>query len=437
MDRLERFNRSRAAALLVLAGIFLLLLYCTHETDLVADDYRYCFSYADGSRITSVSQILPSMAAHRLSMNGRVVPHFLVQLFLLLPKLVFDVINAALFTALVWLVAYSAGRGARPNALLLLSVFGCLWLLQPDFGQVFLWLTGSVNYLWCGVLCLVWLLPWATAFLTGKSPARGVRIVYVLFSFVVGAYSENGTVAMVAMALAFLLLLWFEGKQTPPRWMLPSLALMLAGFFYMMLAPAESMNKSAEMRLDVLFANFLANAGYFLRFWPVILSFVGFYLLAVKKGVSRALRLLSLVYVFGALAGHFVLTFAMYTAGRSTFIGLVLLLTANALLFVPLWETEHRRTLAILCALCLALSVWKVAVGVRDIRRTHALLQYNEDFIAACAANGERVVEVYRPYAKTSYSALEGLPYLNVDDPGDWPNVHMAKYFGVDGIIGY
>ena len=62
--------------------------------------------------------------------------------------------------------------------------------------------------------------------------------------------------------------------------------------------------------------------------------------------------------------------------------------------------------------ICLLLTVWKVTVGVRDIRRTHGLLQYNEEFIAACAAAGERSVEVYRPYAKTSWSALEGLAYL-------------------------
>ena len=40
MTALSRFNRSRLAACLVLTAIFLLLLFCNHETDLVADDYR-------------------------------------------------------------------------------------------------------------------------------------------------------------------------------------------------------------------------------------------------------------------------------------------------------------------------------------------------------------------------------------------------------------
>ena len=436
MDTLSRINRSRAAATLVLAAVFLLLLFLNHETDLVADDYRYCFSYADDSRIVSVLQIIPSMAAHRLTMNGRVIAHALVQLFLLPPKPIFDAVNATVFAALLLLIRRLCDPSG-PDVLLLLASFGCLWVMQPDFGQVFLWLDGSVNYLWCAVLCLLWLLPWARRLTEDRSPAKAVRVLYGPFSFAVGAYSENATVALVAMALCFLLLEVFEKKRRPELWALLSLAAMLLGFFYMMLAPAESVNKSAEMRLDVLFANFLETARFYLRFWPLLLCFALFYALAVKNGVPRDKRLLSPVLLFGSLAGHFVLTFAMYTAARSTYIGLILLICADGVLFAALLETERRAVPAALCAVCLAFTLYRVPVGVRDIVRTHALLQYNVELIRECAANGETVIQVPRPYPETSYPAYAGLPYLNVEDPGDWPNVYMAKYYGVEKIIGY
>lgn len=437
MVSLSRLDRSRALSALILAAIFLLMLFCNHETDLVADDYRYCFSYADGSRISSVDQIFPSMAAHRSSMNGRVLAHFLVQLFLLLPKTLFDPVNALFFTLLVWLIYRLAVWDGETRNLLLLTVFGCLWLFQPDFGQVFLWLTGSVNYLWCGVFCLLWLRPWAKRYLTGEAPARPWRILYIAASFAMGAYSENSTVALVAMSLLFLLLLSLGEKRRPELWLLWSLASMLAGFFYMMLAPAEGPNKSAEFRLAVLFANFLENAGFYLRFWPLLLSYLLFWVLAVRQDVAKKLRALSLVFLFGSAAGHFVLTFAMYTAGRSTYIGLVLLICANAVLAAALKDAGSRRVCAALCALCLAFTVRMLFVGVADIRRTHIHLRFNEELIVSCAENGERVVQVPRPYPDTAYSAMAGLGYLNVDDPEDWPNVYMAKYYGVDGIIGY
>ena len=90
----EKLNTTKWASLALFAAVFLLLLFCNRHTALVADDFRYCFSFADGSRMTALSQLLPSMAAHRHSMNGRVIAHALVQLFLLPPKPIFDAVNA-------------------------------------------------------------------------------------------------------------------------------------------------------------------------------------------------------------------------------------------------------------------------------------------------------------------------------------------------------
>ena len=433
---LPRLNRTKWAAALVLACVFLLLLFCNWETDMVADDYQYCFSFADDSRIESVGQIFPSMAAHRYSMNGRVIAHFFAQLFLLLPRGIFKVINALFFALLVFLAANPTGLREKSNALLLLAVFGCVWVLQPEFGQVFLWLDGSVNYLWCAVFSLLWLRPWAKHFLTGKNLTDAALACYLVFSLAMGSYSENSTVALVAMALLFLLIDLHQ-KRKIEKWMLLSLAAVLIGFVYLMVAPATAANKSAEMKLAVLLGNFVETGLFYLRFWPLLLSFVLFYLLLRRDETARARRLLALVYLFGSLAGHFVLTFALYCAGRSTYIGLILLIAANALLFVQLWECGREKLLCALCALCLLVTAYKVVTGVQDIRRTHMLLRYNEELIEECLQNGERDIQVPRPYPKTKYSALEGLGYLNTEDPADWYNIYMAKYYGADSLIGY
>ena len=52
----DRVNRSRVTVAAVCLGIFLVMLVCNLWTDLVADDYRYFFSYADESRIESVAE---------------------------------------------------------------------------------------------------------------------------------------------------------------------------------------------------------------------------------------------------------------------------------------------------------------------------------------------------------------------------------------------
>ena len=86
---------------------------------------------------------------------------FYVQLFLLpcRPSSL-KLINSIVFLSLIWLVLHRASWREH-NALGLLAIFGCIWVLQPEFGQVFLWLTGAINHLWCGVLCLVFMLPYS------------------------------------------------------------------------------------------------------------------------------------------------------------------------------------------------------------------------------------------------------------------------------------
>ena len=117
--------------------------------------------------------------------------------------------------------------------------------------------------------------------------------------------------------------------------------------------------------------------------------------------------------------------------------GLLLLLAADVLLFGALYERGAERLLRALCALCLAATLCMVYIGVRDILRTDYLLDFNRELIEDCVRNGETDISIPRPYANTRFSALSGLPYLNLEDPGDWPNASMAKYYGAATIRGY
>ena len=141
-------------AALCLTGALMLLLNLL--TPMICDDYRYAFSFATGERITGVGEIIPSLAAHGHVLNGRYAPHFFVQLFAMLPEICFDAVNTAVFLLLVTGI-YRLARGEAWDVLLLLGVFGALFLLPPVFGQNMLWMAGSCNYLWPAAV-LVWLM---------------------------------------------------------------------------------------------------------------------------------------------------------------------------------------------------------------------------------------------------------------------------------------
>ena len=85
--------QSKKIRISLLLVVVLLMLAGSALTPYSVDDWSYMFSFATGERIASVGDIFPSMAAHAQRLNGRLIAHFWAQLFLLLPKMCFNVVN--------------------------------------------------------------------------------------------------------------------------------------------------------------------------------------------------------------------------------------------------------------------------------------------------------------------------------------------------------
>lgn len=99
---------------------------------MLADDYSYSFSYADRSRISSVSAIISSLEAHRSYMNGRMASHFFAHLFLMLPKAIFCLANALIALGIFSLIYLTLpGSDDRQKFIIMLIVFFLVWLYTP------------------------------------------------------------------------------------------------------------------------------------------------------------------------------------------------------------------------------------------------------------------------------------------------------------------
>lgn len=110
--------------------LFLTAFLFNYWTPYAADDYSYMYNLGNGERITSVFQIFPSLATHYMQYgNGRVVSHFFVMLFLMAPKIIFDVLNAFLF---VFFIAFVLRITASKKSFSILLFLQCL----PCFGYI-------------------------------------------------------------------------------------------------------------------------------------------------------------------------------------------------------------------------------------------------------------------------------------------------------------
>lgn len=433
-----QLNRSKWLMLLILAFMYLVMLYCNLKTNLLADDYMYCFSFADGSRMESLSQLIPSMAAHRLTINGRLISHSLVQISLMLPLWIFKLVNSAVFVGEVYLV-YRIALGRRErNSLLLLCIFGCIWIFTLNFGQVILWQDGSINYLWATFFSLLYLTVYFRKFLYDRDiKSLPGRILYIFAAFLIGAYSENCASTVIFLSCCFMLLSHFLKKQKIAPYLWIAVLFALGGFAFMMTAPAQIANKSSQFTVSNLFDNFVTALEMYRRIWTPLVVYTVLAALAYSRRVDRDRQILAALLMLGSLAAVFVLTFASFFPERSAYIGTLLIISADAVLFAALFENIKLRPLVTaLGAICLMAALYKGSIGVQDIVKTNYYLTENEKQIVACREEGIMDVEVYRVYSSTGYCALEGLGYLNTEVADSWPNKYMAAYFGVDSIIG-
>lgn len=442
MGKLFRsMNRSAVCLILALASVFALISYCNFQSWLAEDDFFYCFSWLTEERITGIRDIFPSMAAHRYIQNGRVTAHFLVQLFLMLPLWIFDLLNSIIFCALLFLLYYLAKQDKPHNVMLFLSLFGSFWLFQHNISEVLFWLDGSVNYLWSAFFSVVWLTPYILEYTGGKEMSGAAKAVFCVYSLFVGGYSENSTVALICMAIAFIAAEKVsEGRVDKGRlkWKLCSVLCMLPSFLRMLLAPAEYSRKGGEMSVRFLLRNFLSISNILLRrFWILLLLYLVLFAAGIRAGRNVKLLCTSAVLFIGAMAAMYILTFASYCPERCLFIVLVLLCFACAFLAFEDFGGGIRRLLCAASAVCITATLYFGYIGVNDIRLTSYKIKYNIALVNEAKENGERAVRLPIVHPKTKYSVGYEWPYLSELTPYNFTNRQMAKYFDVDLIYGY
>ena len=423
--------------------IFLVMLVLTSITPMLADDYTYCFSFADGARIENISQIIRSMRAHRLDYNGRVFSHGLVQLFLMLPKPVFNYCNAAVALFLILLSGQffrkeNACAAFMPELLMTLA----LWCFVPDFGQVFLWLDGAINYLWALFLTVLFVGRFYGEYL-GKEFCRPLwkEAAMLILSFFAGAYSES--FSFVMLFIAFWLML-FTGKQRKafPLRLFAFFAAACAGFLFLMLSPAELTGRTGELSLSAVARAFkyIVNTTWAeLRIlycaYGVILGVYTAELLTGRQE-ERDLRklLFSLAAFTGGLGSTVIFSFAAYYPYRAMLATTYWTIAAGLTLLFDLRDGE--KLTATLTGLCAVLFLYRFCVGVLDVAVTYKASLERERKIEEVIASGGDTVVLPRYITETEYSAAHGLDDISEGD-NVWPNDSIADYYGLETVTGY
>lgn len=405
----------------------------------MVDDFSYSYSWADGTRITSILDIIPSMAAHAQTMNGRLVAHSVAQFFLMLPDWIFDIVNSLMFILPIPLIArISLGKG-KQNNILHVAIFCAMWVYELAFGQVNLWLDGACNYLWNIGLGMLFIVPFVDYYMFDGQTEKFsslLSVPFLILSFIMGSWGESGSAAFIFVAAALTVLgcVWQHKKLRPIH--LAGILLAVAGYITIYLAPAQA-DKGGSLSLSSLCFGLAYCLLRLSDMWTLVVAFAILLVLNWHNGTDKKRIVLAVVFFLGAMCANFLLIFAASYPSRVALGATVLLITANAILLNGILSQGAYRAVAVSMLVLLVMTTpVQMFWGTLDIYQTYSSMKANEEYLIQCAEDGvkDAVIPIVDP--DTKYSAVWGLTYLSAETANTWPNDAMAKYFGLDSILG-
>ena len=424
-------ENSKKLIIVVFAILFAVLLVFNFLTPMAGDDFAHYYGMT-GEHCTTVSEIVRDMAILRNETNGRVIAHFFVYFFLLMPKFVFNIINAAVCTLFVYLAfRFFREEGSDfKNLMLLLCFLSLWWIFAPSFGKVYLWLTGACNYLWGIVLDLLIIYPFFCEYTGRKFKAN--KALLCICAFAAGAYSENGAVATIAVMGLLSLAVWIKNKKIPV-FDLVLCIIAFGGFVFLMSAPSEIGGKSSES------ASFMANALQVLRLvkkYCLVIYLV--YAIVLVTGiclkVDKRVILTSVFLFFAGILSIFVFVFAIYVPPRSFNISVLFTTVGVLILLKEIWDLKVKWVTMAACISCLAFIPFFIS-GAGDILSLHLQSRNRENTISAAVASGSDEVTLRRYASRTMYTDVIIENELE-ESPDSWYNDLLAKYYGLKSVRG-
>ena len=139
--------------MLMIAVIIGLLNWWSAPT--MSDDIMYRFV----CQIQSVADVIRSQILHYSCINGRSITHGTAQVMLnLVPDNLTKIINTGLFLLFIWLTTCYVAKKKENRPVIMMLVFGSIFLAFNGFYTGFIWFLGACTYLLALTFTIIFLL---------------------------------------------------------------------------------------------------------------------------------------------------------------------------------------------------------------------------------------------------------------------------------------
>lgn len=425
----------------VILFVFLLMYVLNYFTVFTSDDFSFLYDYIDTAqsdgitRISSISQIISSMKNLYLYVNGRVIPHGLLQFILMFPKVVFNILNSLMFVCLGLIIycfsnKFLYEKGIKP--LRLAFIYSLLFLLLPSFGMSVLWCSGSLNYLWSTVFILLYFYYFYKLLERKKLSIFNIILLFVL-SFISSNAPENLSITVFVFSIIVIVYNTIKNKKFNIWYILPILGNILGLCLLFTAAYLSGGRTNINFDISSILISFKAIV-LTLNFLLVLYLFVLILLIYFKYKNIEIDKKIYLFY-FLSLFSLAPLLVSPYIAERAFFLSICLLIIYLVYFFEKIFYLNLLKNIMIGIVLFFSLFVY-IFVGYRDVKKSYDIYMYVEKIILEGKKNEEKMIVIpdyYREYS--DYTVFNNEYAFPKGTSGFWMNEWMAFYYGVDGIV--
>ena len=359
MKKIEKFIDKNQIKIMLLL-IFISMLALNFLTPLLADDYSYGLNLAN-KKLTGIIDIYNYQIWHYFNWGGRTIAHTFAQTLLMFPKAIFNIVNSIIYTCLVYLIYLHGKLNRREknsrNSYLILLIHLILWFIIPVFGQSFIWLIGSCNYLWTTVIVVYFLL----LFRKNEKENKWYKIIIMfLIGILAGWTNENTSAGLIVILFSTLII----DKITTKKWNLTKTKVAgivgsLIGFVLMICAPGNYVRNAAFKDDTFIIIKFIkraiditGNAEIYIL--PLIIAIIILISLKIyhKKKIEKEVT----PFILGGFAATYSMVASPQFPERS-WTGVIVYLIIALVILVYDFEKIHRIYKFILVDLCIILSI--------------------------------------------------------------------------------
>lgn len=421
---------------------FLYMLFLNNNTPLIADDYVYTFIFGTSKTVMNISDIVTSQTSYYLTWGGRIVAETLTQLFMFWEKTAFNLANSICYIVFILAIYFNA-VGKKISATLLLLVTILVWFFIPMFGQTVMWLTGSCNYLWCGTIILLAILPFRLFEEQQTKTLKSIwfSIVMSPLFFLSGVTNENTAGGMILIMLMFCLL-YFKRKIKLPPFLYTGLFFSICGFLCMIFAPGNLLrvdNESAIAEVTMMVGSnpFITRLSYFAynlyALMPlIVLVTIAFVFLNREKEKKEIV--IFWIFVLSAIAAMVVMLAPPKFPPRAMFGLASFLIIAVVFAFSQLRLSQKKIKEILLIPACFILLYYVMSLGYVGMDAITVNKHYETRIGIIKENKNEVYIQVPAIIPLTSHNGMYGLKDVQID-PNHWVNRALADYYGVSNII--